>query len=215
MNEIEMKRIAILALAALAAGCASNGPASNVKEDAIACEVGNLAIVTAPPVLDAFDRALWVGKRVEVKYDVVEGGLAENIRVVQTDATPEVTDEALRAVAKSRFKQVLRESQVLPQKDCSYVVDLSAGLRADWVRQISDKLKRNWTRPSNTAPTAQCKVQIDQSPEGQIVNVALVQSCGSRKIDDAVVKAVKKSSPLPIAPDPSVFEATVILNFVP
>jgi TonB family protein len=212
-----MKHSVICAVAVLVVGCASNEPAPDEapKEGEVACEVGNLPIVAAPPVLDSFDRALWIGKRVEVQYDVIEGGMAENIRVAEGDTTPEIAEEAQRAVAKSRFKQVLRDGKVLTQKDCRYVVDFSAGLRGEWVRAISDKVKRNWTRPPNTAPTAQCKVQIDQSPQGEILNVALVQSCGSRKIDDAVVNAVRKSSPLPAAPDPAIFEATVILSFVP
>jgi TonB family protein len=217
-----MKLAIVAALVSLLAACATgSAPESSDAAAAAAaaaeapCENGNTSLYQPPPDLGAFERAQWIGKTVQYSYDVVEGGVAENLRVVESGTTPEVTEEVTRTVSQWRFKLLLKEGQVVRQKDCSIVVDLSAALRKAWVTQISDRIKRNWTRPANTPRNFGCKVQIEQSAAGKVLRAALVQSCGSAALDKSVVTAVQKSSPLPLPPDPSLFEPTVIFNFVP
>lgn len=84
-----------------------------------------------------------------------------------------------------------------------------------WVTQIEDKVRRNWMRPLAAPEEFTCKVRVEQLPGGQVVNARIVTSCGSPALDESVVRAVMRSDPLPVAPDPAIFTRDLVINFVP
>lgn len=84
-----------------------------------------------------------------------------------------------------------------------------------WGAQVKALVTRNWLRPPDVNEKFECIVQIEQLPSGQIMNRAIVQSCGNRLLDDSVLKAVDKSNPLPLAGAPAPFTPRFTFKFCP
>ena len=84
-----------------------------------------------------------------------------------------------------------------------------------WVKQITDKVRGNWLRPPGIARDFVCLVEVKQLPGGQIASVKIIESCGNALLDDSVERAVRKSDPLPVAADPSIYERTLRFYFKP
>jgi len=87
--------------------------------------------------------------------------------------------------------------------------------KALWISQIEDKIRRNWVRPLSSPDEFKCTVKVEQLPGGQVVNARIASSCGGPALDESVVRAVIRSDPLPIAPDPAIFERNILIEFVP
>lgn len=83
-----------------------------------------------------------------------------------------------------------------------------------YMGQIKARIERAWEYPVKTYLDAfECKVQIRQTPNGEVKEVTL-QRCG----DDltwqlSLVQAIQQASPLSAPPDDSVFTEVVTLSF--
>ena len=142
------------------------------------------------------------------------------------DKQTKAKEEAKRAHEEERKKhqeqekseQELRNRQL--QADAEDAAQASAQRKVnnaltEWIGLVTAQVKRNWLKPPDASDKFECKVQIEQLPGGQIVNRKMVQSCGSRLLDDSVLKAVDKSNPLPLVTDPAAFRRTFTFTFVP
>ncbi|MGB1558508.1 MAG: cell envelope integrity protein TolA, partial [Oceanococcaceae bacterium] len=81
--------------------------------------------------------------------------------------------------------------------------------------RLAEAIRKNWVRPAGAPPNFSCKVRIQQSPYGDVLNRSIVQSCGNDFLDNSVLDAVDRASPLPLPRNPRVFEAEAIITFVP
>jgi colicin import membrane protein len=70
-------------------------------------------------------------------------------------------------------------------------------------------------RPLDSPQDFSCRVKVVQSPKGDVLDVQMIDSCGSALLDRSVENAVRKSSPLPPPPDPSVFDREINIKFRP
>jgi len=71
--------------------------------------------------------------------------------------------------------------------------------------QIIQKVERNWNKPVDSKGL-ECVLKVRVVPGGEVVAVKVVQSSGNAMFDDSVQKAVWKATPLPLPPDPALFE---------
>lgn len=86
----------------------------------------------------------------------------------------------------------------------------------EWIARITEKVERNWLRPPGVSEDFQCRVGIELLPSGDVVGQPrILQSCGNQLLDDSVIKAILKSSPLPTPTDPADFERSINFVFVP
>ena len=117
--------------------------------------------------------------------------------------------DALRAQAER--EQVARAAQ--------QVTDAEAAARAraevDYIRRIQTKVKGNVTLPPDMAGNPEAIFDVVQLPTGEIIDAVLRKSSGSRTYDDAVARAIVKSSPLPRPERPELFQRTLTLKFRP
>ena len=90
-----------------------------------------------------------------------------------------------------------------------------ASKRQIWVKRMEDRVRSNWLRPPGFDQDFVCLVEVQQLPGGQITSVKVIESCGNRSLDDSVEKAVRKSDPLPVVPDPSIFDRELRFYFKP
>jgi colicin import membrane protein len=90
-----------------------------------------------------------------------------------------------------------------------------AALMNQWVAVVKQKVQSNWNEPVNTPSNLSCKVQVEQVPGGTVANAHIISCNGDEAIQQSVVTAVLRSSPLPPPPEPSLFQRVFVLNFTP
>ena len=87
---------------------------------------------------------------------------------------------------------------------------------ARWHAQIVARITRAWIKPPSAQPGISCTVSVTQVPGGEVTAVR-VDSCsgGDAALKESVEAAVYRASPLPLPPDPALFERNLILTFEP
>ena len=94
---------------------------------------------------------------------------------------------------------------------------IRSGPAADlWKAQIRARIERAWIRPPSARLGVECDVSVTQVPGGEVTSVR-VESCtgGDDALRSSVETAVYRASPLPLPPDPSLFERNLRLTFRP
>ncbi|MBP6095114.1 MAG: TonB C-terminal domain-containing protein [Methyloversatilis sp.] len=124
------------------------------------------------------------------------------------------------------FKEALaRESAQQTQREASREADLLAqaaveGARRNatnsWTGKISAKIRGNIVLPPGASGNPEAMFAISLLPDGSVVGEPkLRRSTGNPALDDAILRAIVKSSPLPKPDDPSVFVRNLDLVFRP
>jgi colicin import membrane protein len=84
-----------------------------------------------------------------------------------------------------------------------------------WIDKIRGKIRGNIVLPPDIRGNPEALVLVTQLPTGQVLDAKLVISSGHTAYDDAVMRAILKSSPLPKPDSPSLFERDLKLTFHP
>ena len=71
------------------------------------------------------------------------------------------------------------------------------------------------TLPPELPGNPEAIFEVVQLPTGEIIEAVLKKSSGVRAYDDAVQRAIVKSSPLPRPERPELFQRTLTLKFRP
>lgn len=96
-----------------------------------------------------------------------------------------------------------------PEKSREFV----SVLQQQYVMAIRNKIQNSWIRPAESSVNPDCLVAVTQSKGGDILSVTLQNSCGSPNLDQSVLNAVRRASPLPSPPSASVFAPEIMLHF--
>ena len=92
----------------------------------------------------------------------------------------------------------------------------AAGLPdAAYIDRIRTKIKSHIVLPSDIKGNPEAIFDVVQIPSGDVINVKLVKSSGHQLYDEAVERAIKKSSPLPKPDRPEQFVREFTLRFKP
>lgn len=86
---------------------------------------------------------------------------------------------------------------------------------AGWTDKIRGKIRGNIVMPMDIKGNPEAVFEVIQIPTGEVIDVRLRKSSGNRAYDDAVERAVRKSSPLPKPDDPRDFQRLLELRFRP
>jgi len=131
--------------------------------------------------------------------------------------------EKLRKVEANKFeKQDTRslKKEIQAEEDQEREIaqeDILNELKANYVNQIASRVKEKW-RYQGAQDDWGCDVYILQDLNGNVQSVNL-QSCNvsnsvkAKVFKDAIERAVYKASPLPHAPDKSVFDREILFHF--
>ena len=87
--------------------------------------------------------------------------------------------------------------------------------RAEYADRIKAKIRRNIVIPPDVADDLEAIFDVTQLPTGDVGSVKLRKSSGVRAYDEAVERAIRKSSPLPRPDRPELFERELVLRFRP
>jgi colicin import membrane protein len=84
-----------------------------------------------------------------------------------------------------------------------------------WIDRIRAKIHGNIALPPDIPGNPEAQFDVTLLPTGEILDAKLVKSSGVPAYDDAVQRAIMKSTPLPRPDDPGVFTRILRLNFRP
>jgi colicin import membrane protein len=136
--------------------------------------------------------------------------LAEQKRAAEARERQSREAEALKAQAER--EKAARDAQAKAQADADAA---RARAEADYIRRIQSKVKGNVILPPDLPGNPEAIFEVVQLPTGEIIDVALRKSSGVRAYDEAVQRAIAKSSPLPRPERADLFQRTLTLKFRP
>ncbi|ABL02454.1 Cell division and transport-associated protein TolA [Candidatus Ruthia magnifica str. Cm (Calyptogena magnifica)] len=132
--------------------------------------------------------------------------------------------EKLRQVEAKKFKKeqdnrsLKKEIQAEEDQDRQLAQEnILNELKFNYINQIALRIKEKW-RYQGAKDSWSCDVEILQDLNGQVKSVNLRfcnvdDSAKAQSFKDSIERAVYKASPLPYAPDKSVFDAQVLFHF--
>ena len=111
------------------------------------------------------------------------------------------------ADAANREQEQIKAGQAMTAK---------ATARATWFNKIAAKIKGNLVRPTNVPGSPEAIYEITVLPDGSMVGEPrMIQTTGNKALDDAIVRAILKSSPLPKPDDQSAYDRIVPIKLRP
>lgn len=81
----------------------------------------------------------------------------------------------------------------------------SDGVVNEFKAKIINKIRRNIVEPPGIGEEARAEFSVTLLPGGSVLSARLTKSSGNASYDDAVERAILKSTPLPVPPDVSLF----------
>jgi len=87
--------------------------------------------------------------------------------------------------------------------------------KADWVDKIRTKIRSNIVLPPDLQGNPEAQFLVVLLPTGEVLTRKLTKSSGHRGYDEAVERAILKSSPLPKPDRAEIFERELRLTFKP
>ena len=162
-------------------------------------------------------------RRAEAEKKAREAKEAEDKRRADEKRAAEAKDRqqretaAMRAQAEREAQQLRAQAERDAQVRAQQAVDAAARSKAeaDWIRRIQAKVKGNVIVPADLPGNPEAIFEVVQLPTGEIIDTKLVKSSGSRAYDDAVQRAILKSSPLPRPERAELFQRALTLKFRP
>lgn len=85
----------------------------------------------------------------------------------------------------------------------------------EYIGRIRNKVRQNWILPQDIQGNPQCVFKVIQLPTGEVIDVKLLKTSGHPAYDDAVYRAILKSSPLPPPASRDQFYRELELTFRP
>lgn len=117
-----------------------------------------------------------------------------------------------KAVAQQDAERRERELKALIAKR---EADARTKALAAWQDKIRSKIRGNIILPPNIPGNPEAVFDVSLLPTGEVLNARQRRSSGHAAYDDAVHRAILKSSPLPKPDDPRLFERQLELRFRP
>ena len=129
-------------------------------------------------------------------------------RLAQQRLREELTREQ-QLLAAERERQAIKDQLV---RDAT---SARAKALATWVDKVRAKIRGNIVLPPDLKGNPEALFLVAQLPTGEVLQAKLVISSGHSAYDDAVLRAILKSSPLPRPDSPGLFERELKLTFRP
>lgn len=135
---------------------------------------------------------------------------------VEAEAKAKAEAEA-KAKAAAEAKAKAEAERALQEQLAAERAALDAARNQDIISQyvglIDAKVRRNWILPATSRPGLSCVVQVQLMPTGDVISVQIVQSSGDAAFDRSVEAAVYRAAPLPLPPEPGLFDNFRTLQF--
>jgi colicin import membrane protein len=160
---------------------------------------------------DANLRALQAEANVDDKS--AERAAKEQARA-REEASKLAASRAADAEKAAMERNAKNEAQAQAQKAAQEKAARDRGL-ADYVAKIRNKVRGNIVYAQEISGNPEAIFEITQLPSGDVTRVQLRKSSGSKPLDDAIERAIQKSSPLPKPENSELFQRILILQVKP
>lgn len=133
-----------------------------------------------------------------------------------TEAEKRMREELAReqaSLALDRERQLIAEQ--LKRESAQASAAASARALEGWIAKIRGKIRGNIVLPPDIKGNPEAIFDVVQLPTGEVLSVKLRRSSGHPGYDQAVERAILKSSPLPRAERPELFRRDLELKFRP
>ncbi|MDR2031702.1 MAG: TonB C-terminal domain-containing protein [Azoarcus sp.] len=110
------------------------------------------------------------------------------LEMIETNTSSQI-DRALQQ--RDEEKKV---NELLSENDAG----LAGKLDDAYQREIAAKVRGNLVRPPNLSGNPEAIFEIDQGPDGTVFAVRRGSSSGNQALDEAIERAINRSSPLPL-----------------
>lgn len=127
---------------------------------------------------------------------------------IQIDLSKQMKDQLAREMEQVRDKPIAKAAPVAPPP-AAPVID------PGYANRIRTKIRGNIVVPADMTGNPEAIFDVNQIPDGTVISVKLRKSSGNRSYDEAVERAILKSSPLPPPPRPDQFQRSLELKFRP
>ena len=124
----------------------------------------------------------------------------------QLDQQKVAQDQRARAQAEATQRGQLQADQAASARN--------RGL-ASYVDKISGKIRSNIVLPPSIQGNPEGVFEITQLPSGDVLSVKVRKSSGNKLLDEAIERAILKSSPLPKPDQPELFQRVLELKYRP
>jgi colicin import membrane protein len=119
-----------------------------------------------------------------------------------------------KQLAETLDRQMREAAALKDQQDRERRTAMQAA-NAAYIRSIQAKIKGNVLVPPDIAGNPEAIFDVVQLPTGEIIDAQLRKSSGVRAYDEAVQRAIIKSSPLPKPETTELFQRSLTLRFRP
>ncbi len=141
----------------------------------------------------------------------------------QPKPAPPKDDEFRRQLQAQKAQLAKEEAAINAQRQEAEVQQLLAAEAASdrskalvsWVDKIRAKIRGNIVLPPGIRGNPEARFVIVLLPTGEVLDVRKTQSSGLPALDDAIDRAIRKSSPLPKPDDTRVFERKFEITYRP
>jgi colicin import membrane protein len=157
-----------------------------------------------------------VRKAAEARKQQEEKKQAERQQREIAEMRAQAEKETRLRIAAEREQQLRAQAEAEASTRAKQA-EASARSRAqtDWIDRIRAKIKGNIILPPDLPGNPEAIFHVVQLPTGEIIDVQLRKSSGNRAYDDAVQRAIVKSSPLPRPERAELWQRALELRFRP
>jgi colicin import membrane protein len=132
---------------------------------------------------------------------------------------PKPAYDPIQDALKKELEQTKRQqmSSAASQELSQMQAQSAAGSKskADYQGRIAAKIRGNLMVPPGVSGNPEAQFLVSQLPSGEVVEVKLKRSSGHKALDEAIERAIYKSSPLPKPERPGDFDRALDLKFRP
>jgi colicin import membrane protein len=140
---------------------------------------------------------------------------AEAERKAREVSAKQVREQKERQQAEAERKR--REAELRAQMATEERVNAARGSaqQAEYKALIEARINRAWIRPATARAGIDCEVRVTQVPGGEVVGVQVARCNGDAAVRESIEAAVYRASPLPLPPNPDLFDRNLVVNFTP
>ena len=154
-------------------------------------------------------------KRLADEKRKVDEKRAADARERQQRATEAIRAEAEREAGERAQVEAKARADAQARAKAQAEATAAAAAQADWIRRIQSKVRGNVILPPELPGNPEAVFDVVQLPTGEIIDAQLRKSSGVKAYDEALARAIMKSSPLPRPDRAEHFSRTLTLRFRP